>query len=96
MDKSTYKKEFKKYKKNRHASPERDWTPFRAAEKRYKAKFPPPDFSGVLDLQDEEGLFPTGSSQAFATRQIGIDCSDSRKAYIVPNIPGKCSWFAMS
>src|ERR1700720_26403 len=29
---------------------EQNWSPFRASEKRYKARFPPPDLSGVLDL----------------------------------------------
>ncbi|KAJ8520411.1 hypothetical protein ONZ45_g2766 [Pleurotus djamor] len=40
------------YKATKHRSNdlESEWTPFRAAEKRYKARFPPPDLSGVLDI----------------------------------------------
>ncbi|TFK76503.1 hypothetical protein BDN72DRAFT_809109 [Pluteus cervinus] len=48
-----YKKARRQYlKATKHRDPalEADWTPFRAAEKRFKARFPPPDLSNVLDL----------------------------------------------
>ncbi|KAF9453192.1 hypothetical protein P691DRAFT_695142 [Macrolepiota fuliginosa MF-IS2] len=50
---SAYKKARRQYikaTKNRPQDVETDWTPFRAAEKKFKARFPPPDLSGVLDL----------------------------------------------
>lgn len=39
-----------KSNKNRTAGDSNDWSAFRVAEKQYKAKFPPPDLSEVLDL----------------------------------------------
>jgi len=51
---NAYKKAKKLYEKSlRNRPPERvgtDWTPFRAAEKRFKTRFPPPDLSDVLDF----------------------------------------------
>lgn len=47
------KKARRQYLKSTRTRPkdiEDQWTPFRAAEKKYKARFPPPDLSGVLDL----------------------------------------------
>ena len=53
-DDKAYKKAKKLYEKSlRNRPPEQvgaDWTPFRAAEKRFKARFPPPDLSDVLDV----------------------------------------------
>ncbi|CAA7271752.1 unnamed protein product [Cyclocybe aegerita] len=43
-------RQHKKATKNRPMTIDQEWTPFRAAEKRFKARFPPPDLSGVLDL----------------------------------------------
>ncbi|CAK5264246.1 unnamed protein product, partial [Mycena citricolor] len=48
-----YKKARKQYlasTKSRDKAIEHDWTPFRVAEKRFRARFPPPDLSDVLDL----------------------------------------------
>ncbi|KAJ4488135.1 hypothetical protein J3R30DRAFT_3279865 [Lentinula aciculospora] len=48
-----YKKARRQYLKttrNRDPNIGKDWTPFRAAEKHFKAQFPPPDFTKVLDL----------------------------------------------
>ena len=54
MDEKAYKKARKLHEKSlRNRPPDQvggGWTPFRAAEKRFKARFPPPDLSDVLDL----------------------------------------------
>lgn len=53
QDRAAYKRARKlhlKSTKNRPPDDSFDWTPFRAAEKKYKAKFPPPDLSNVLDF----------------------------------------------
>ena len=77
----------------RNSSP--DWSPFRAAEKRYKARFPPPDLSHVLDLatldparahEIQQGFW-SGRSDLIAHKPIVIPDRDTR-AYIVPCIPG--------
>ncbi|KAI0306804.1 hypothetical protein B0F90DRAFT_1622907 [Multifurca ochricompacta] len=44
------KRHYYKTTKNRAEDFNTDWTPFRVAEKKYKAHFPPPDLSDVLDL----------------------------------------------
>ena len=53
-DEKAYKKAKKLYEKShRNRSSEKvdgGWTAFRTAEKRFKARFPPPDLSHVLDL----------------------------------------------
>jgi alkylated DNA repair protein alkB family protein 1 len=53
-DDRAYKKAKKLYEKSlRNRPPEQagaDWAPFRTTEKRFKARFPPPDLSDVLDL----------------------------------------------
>ena len=52
--------------KNRPTDVEEGWTPFRAAEKKYKAKWPIPDLTGVLDFgegfeQSDDGIGTHGS-----------------------------------
>ncbi|KAI0048536.1 hypothetical protein FA95DRAFT_1490649 [Auriscalpium vulgare] len=91
---SAYKKarrqHFKTTKNRTH--PDADWTPFRAAEKKYKARFPPPDLSDVLDLaladaareQEVEAGVWRGRADAADVREGGAGC----KAYVVPSIPG--------
>lgn len=44
------RKQHYKSTKNRPTDCDVDWTAFRIAEKKYKARFPPPDLSNVLDL----------------------------------------------
>ncbi|KAH8833809.1 hypothetical protein DL96DRAFT_1810196 [Flagelloscypha sp. PMI_526] len=73
---------FKKAKKQhfnsikaRDSNVEADWTPFRAAEKKYKAKFPPPNLDAVLDLAL---LDPTGPLKSLKNPPV----------YILPAIPG--------
>jgi len=52
-----------------------EWTPFRAAEKRFKARFPLPDLTDVLDLS---------SNSAY-----GVDVSDAVRAVAVERVPGE-------
>lgn len=52
-----------------------EWTPFRAAEKRFKVRFPPPDLTDVLDL---------ASNSAY-----GVDVSDAVRAVAVERVPGE-------
>lgn len=90
---SAYKKAKRQYikaTKNRKDITETDWTPFRAAEKKYKARFPPPDLSNVLDLAlldpnrvDEisQGVW-TGRANAAVYEFIG------KNVVTIPRIPG--------
>ncbi|KAG5654507.1 hypothetical protein H0H81_001148 [Sphagnurus paluster] len=80
---------FKKATKHRDPLLELEWTPFRAAEKKFKARFPPPDLSDVLDLatldpgreqEIQQGVWH-GSTTVQYTRL-------SKNAYAVPHIPG--------
>ncbi|KAJ2916008.1 hypothetical protein MD484_g4360, partial [Candolleomyces efflorescens] len=54
---AVYKKARRQFYKATRNRPtvDQDWTPFRAAEKRFKARFPPPDLSQVLDLAQLDG-----------------------------------------
>jgi hypothetical protein len=91
---AAYKKarrQFYKATKNR-PTVDQDWTPFRAAEKRFKARFPPPDLSQVLDLaqldesrQQElaQGVWQ-GSASPFEYKRL----SGSSNACVIPAIPG--------
>ena len=87
--------------KNRTEGFDTDWTPFRVAEKKYKARFPPPDLSDVLDLAlldkarsseiDRAGW--KGRVDAIQTKEIGLRDAQAapartRKAFIVTGIPG--------
>lgn len=81
--------------KHRNDQLEADWTPFRAAEKKFKAKFPPPDLSDVLDLAvGDEGRVDEinsggwrGNTDPLEWREIELE-DTGRKAYILPRIPG--------
>lgn len=87
--------------KNRAEGFDTDWTPFRAVEKKYKARFPPPDLSDVLDLalldkarsSEIERAGWKGRADAVQTRQIGLKdaraaTAKKRKAYTITGIPG--------
>ncbi|KAF8582644.1 hypothetical protein K439DRAFT_1413026 [Ramaria rubella] len=98
MDEKAYRKALRKHLKNKRQPPEHEWTPFRAAEKRYKARFPPPDMSNVLDLS-QPGVEShitlshadlTGNPDAIPTTPIRLGREGSRVggAYKVPQIPG--------
>lgn len=92
-----YKKAFRKYlknTKNRDPNIEKDWTPFRTAEKHFKARFPPPDLEKVLDLATVDDTRTSevksgnwaGRPDATETREF-LTKSGS-KGYTFPGIPG--------
>lgn len=96
-----YKKARRKHWKSARNRPEHadaDWTPFRAAEKKYKARFPPPDLSGVLDLALADPSRATETSRggwkgrvdAVECREIPLHSSEEsgKKAYIFPGTRG--------
>ena len=95
-----YKKAQRQYlkaTKNRPATIDQEWTPFRAAEKRFKARFPPPDLSSVLDLAAADGSRAQeiidghwqGSPTAVESVKMPLR-NDKRRsnAYLIPAIPG--------
>ena len=101
-DDKAYKKAKKLYEKSlRNRPPEQvgaDWSPFRTAEKRFKARFPPPDLSGVLDLalldasrSDEilNGVWK-GNPAALSYERIDIQLGDRlpKFAYVFNSHPG--------
>jgi hypothetical protein len=72
-----------------------DWSPFRVAEKRFKARFPIPDLSNVLDLaildparalEIQQGFW-SGRSDAIAHHAMHLQ-GRRTKGYIIPRIPG--------
>jgi alkylated DNA repair protein alkB family protein 1 len=91
-DSAEYKKARSQFIKTTRKRPqvEGDWTPFRAAEKKFKARFPPPDLSGVLDLAagDEKRKVEVRLGE-WAGKSDAIECKVAgRDAVIVPSIPG--------
>ncbi|KAF8163250.1 hypothetical protein B0H34DRAFT_694678 [Crassisporium funariophilum] len=101
-DTPQYKKAQRQYlkaTKNRPKDIDQDWTAFRAVEKRFKARFPPPDLSSVLDLarlnesripEIEDGIW-AGSSDALDCRGVSLrscNSDESATAYAIPQIPG--------
>lgn len=88
--------------KNRAEGLDTEWTPFRAAEKKYKARFPPPDLSDVLDLalldatrsaEIEQAVWK-GSVDTVEVQEIGLkdelaaNNARVRKAFTVTGMPG--------
>ncbi|TRM57550.1 hypothetical protein BD626DRAFT_411772 [Schizophyllum amplum] len=92
-----YKKARKQYYKSVRNRPHEDpnWTPFRAAEKHFKARFPPPDLSNVLDLAtldpSREAEIKTGGWRGNCAIE-GIQHTQLKqarsRAFVVPHIPG--------
>jgi alkylated DNA repair protein alkB family protein 1 len=89
--------------KNRDGDTDTDWTPFRAAEKKYKARFPPPDLSGALDLTlldtrrhaDIERTGWKGHPDVVRVKEIDLDIAQQnlgmmgpRRAFAVVDVPG--------
>ena len=78
--------------RGRNPDVEKDWTAFRAAEKRFKARFPPVDLSDVLDLAllDEKRTAEiaasgwSGSKDSAEFREISSDIA----AFTITDIPG--------
>ncbi|KAG1803594.1 uncharacterized protein HD556DRAFT_1227041 [Suillus plorans] len=100
LSSAAYKKARRQYlktTKNRNEDLDAEWTPFRAAEKKYKARFPPPDLSHVLDLTsvtyDAETL---ASDRGFYCNGVEIRLLETNestssgvgKAFTVPRVPG--------
>ncbi|KIJ68929.1 hypothetical protein HYDPIDRAFT_172447 [Hydnomerulius pinastri MD-312] len=98
-----YKKARRQYirtTKNRSHDVDATWTPFRAAEKKYKARFPPPDLSGVLDLTAPAHGIPSNDEVANEYVSKYIDANGSNVAteppfskvasgvFTVPAVPG--------
>ncbi|KAK2466967.1 hypothetical protein APHAL10511_001225 [Amanita phalloides] len=73
-------------------SPPNDaWTPFRVAEKRYKARFPPPDLSATLDLATRNPhRSPEITQGLWRGSPDAINCTEicGKQACIIPHIPG--------
>ncbi|OSX64798.1 hypothetical protein POSPLADRAFT_1044247 [Postia placenta MAD-698-R-SB12] len=94
------RRQYLKTTRNRTEHVEAEWTPFRAAEKKFKARFPPPDLSGVLDLALlDDSRAAEVSNGVWKGRPNAVQCeeielrprgrsSGIRKAYIFPNTPG--------
>jgi len=86
--------------KHRNPELELDWTPFRAAEKKYRARFPPPDLSNVLDLANldharepeiQQGVW-RGRSDAVEHKRLVT--TYRVKAFIIPQVPGTANYNA--
>lgn len=95
VDDKAYKKALRKHLKTTRPPLDHEWTPFRTAEKRYKARFPPPDLGDVLDFSHAEASEmlpnePRGNMHVISTRPIRLRCEGPKRsgAYIVPQIPG--------
>lgn len=98
---AAYKKALKHYKKSaqhQKQSQGTDWTAFRAAEKKYKRRFPLCDTSNTLDLalldetrSSECNWAWKGRADSVPVREIALHSStDKRKAYCIGSIPGEC------
>ncbi|KAF9218329.1 hypothetical protein BS17DRAFT_804842 [Gyrodon lividus] len=83
---SEYKKARRQHIKttrNRINDLDANWTAFRAAEKKYKARFPPPDMSAVLDLASL--AHGTGGGGAHRPRCIS---TNGTGIFTLPSVPG--------
>lgn len=69
--------------KNRPVDVDQGWSAFRAAEKKYKARFPPPDLSTVLDLASCLNGKPPALYQPTRISAKGSD------VFILPDVPGE-------
>jgi alkylated DNA repair protein alkB family protein 1 len=84
--------------KNRSKDIDAEWTPFRAAEKKYKARFPPPDLSHVLDLAstawDASETLASGCNlycngvEVIPLGQSGSASPSVCSAFSIPQVPG--------
>lgn len=105
-DTPEYKKahrQFLKATKNRPTNIDQDWTVFRAAEKRFKSRFPPPDLSDVLDLASRCGNdFPEHErghwvGSPTVVDYVNVSLGDQNPAaFSVPRVPGAPIFFVMT
>ncbi|KIK95246.1 hypothetical protein PAXRUDRAFT_827205 [Paxillus rubicundulus Ve08.2h10] len=76
--------------RNRAHDVDENWTPFRTAEKKYKARFPPPDLSAVVDLSS----LASGAGEAHQVRCISTkeaaqsELSGTADIFTLPAVPG--------
>lgn len=84
------KKAFKQYLKSTrgHVVDDSQWTEFKRAEKKYKAKYPPPSLDDVLDLTalvdgDSNTHTHHGRRDALPTREVRILTPNTR-AFVRP------------
>lgn len=91
---SSYKAALRRLKKSQKASPQvssATWTPFRAAEKQFMQKYPPPDLSAVLDLAAGD---PSRICELADNRWVGnpaafpITGLRGANAFVVDAVPG--------
>jgi hypothetical protein len=89
------RRQFYKTTKNRGSHTDSEWTAFRAAEKKYKTRFPPPDLSNVLDIAVLDHTRKTEVTQGGwtgrpdAIQYTEIDLKNQRgKAYVFRSHPG--------
>ena len=98
---SAYKRARRKYNKSTKHRPdtvESEWTPFRAAEKRFKSRFPPPDLTlDVLDLAIEEedrreeverGWWKGRKPVEGEVREVREVSRDGKRGYAFTDVPG--------
>lgn len=82
------KRQYLKTTRGRDPNIGQDWTPFRAAEKTFKARFPPPNLNDVLDLKSTD-LAPGGwRGRPEAVDVRGFDVDRGRRGYFIPSMPG--------
>lgn len=90
-----YKRVRRQYLKSAAKNLNLDCSPFRVAEKKYKARFPIPNLSNVLDLAtldpartlEIQQAFWSGRSDAIAHHVMDLPGTHT-KGYIIPRIPG--------
>lgn len=74
--------------RNRPPTVDHDWTPFRASEKKLKARFPPPDLSNVLDLSTGENDLGHWVGSSTASDYVNVALNDS-EAVALSQVPGE-------
>lgn len=94
-DEKVHKKAMRRYLKNKKQDLDYEWTPFRAAEKHFKVRFPPPNLQTVLDLWETSAKSAediTGNPNAIFTKVIGTNDNRKATAYTIPEMPGSSEY----
>ncbi|TFL07045.1 hypothetical protein BDV98DRAFT_519575 [Pterulicium gracile] len=79
------RKHYLKSTKNRDESLSKDWSAFRRVEKKYMARFPPPDLSATLDVRN---LSSGSESKATLCTEVAGPSSSPQRIFAFPHIPG--------
>jgi alkylated DNA repair protein alkB family protein 1 len=90
INSQAYKKALRLHKKSKKTPAAQDIPALREQEKEYKAKFPPPSLSDVLDLSwnsESHGDAWKGSATVDGLRMIPCKRAEV-KAYAIESIPG--------